>query len=178
MVVLPRGQRLALADIQADHVEAEAGIDRIGERIHPLAEQADQQGGIARRLAGRHLDARDRAVAAEEARDEKAAAFMPFEQGTRRLRTQFLQAGAARVLVPVHPGYNDAVMYFLENNGAIWNGGEPPRLNDPMFISLADELREITDDLQNATADGDPWQVILPTTLVYLQKDASLPTFP
>jgi len=94
------------------------------------------------------------------------------------LFTQFLQAGAARVLVPVHPGYNDAVMYFLENNGAIWNGGEPPRLNDPMFISLADELREITDDLQNATADGDPWQVILPTTLVYLQKDASLPTFP
>ena len=69
------------------------------------------------------------------------------------LFTQFLQAGAARVVVPVHPGYNDAVMYFLENGGAIWNGGEPPRLNDPMFISLADELREQTDDLANATPD-------------------------
>jgi hypothetical protein len=94
------------------------------------------------------------------------------------LFTQFLQAGAARVVVPVHPAYNDAVMYFLENNGAIWNGGSPPRLNDPMYISLADELRGQTDDLANAVAEGDPWQVILPTTLVYLQKDATLPTFP
>ena len=80
--------------------------------------------------------------------------------------------------MPVHPAYNDAVMYYLENNGAIWNGGEPPRLNDPMFISLADELRNLTDDLQGATPEGDPWQVILPTTLVYLQKDAALPIHP
>ena len=94
------------------------------------------------------------------------------------LFTQFLQAGSARVVVPVHPAYNDAVMYYLENNGAIWNGGEPPRLNDPMFISLADELRNLTDDLQGATPEGDPWQVILPTTLVYLQKDAALPIHP
>jgi len=94
------------------------------------------------------------------------------------LFTQFIQAGAARVVVPVHPAYNDAVMYFLENNGAIWNGGSPPRLNDPMYISLADELRGQTDDLANAVAEGDPWQVILPTTLVYLQKDSTLPTFP
>ncbi|MBS0424546.1 MAG: hypothetical protein JSR71_09035 [Proteobacteria bacterium] len=94
------------------------------------------------------------------------------------LFTQFLQSGSARVVVPVHPGYNDAVMYYLENNGAIWNGGEPPRLNDPLYISLAQELRDITDDLANATPEGDPWQVILPTTLVYLQKDSTLPTFP
>ena len=94
------------------------------------------------------------------------------------LFTRFLQAGSARVVVPVHPGYNDAVMYYLENNGAIWNGGEPPRLNDPLYISLADELRDLTDDLAGATADGDPWQVILPTTLVYLQKDGTLPVFP
>lgn len=94
------------------------------------------------------------------------------------LFTQFLQAGSARVVVPVHPGYNDAIMYFLENNGAIWKGGDPPRLNDPLFISLADELREQTDDLANATPERDPWQVILPTTLVYLQKDADLPTYP
>jgi hypothetical protein len=94
------------------------------------------------------------------------------------LFTQFLQAGAARVVMPVHPAYNDAVMYFLENNGAIWNGGSPPRLNDPMYISLADELRGQSDDLANAVAEGDPWQVVLPTTLVYLQKDSTLPTYP
>ncbi len=94
------------------------------------------------------------------------------------LFTQFLQAGAARIVVPVHPAYNDAVMYFLENNGAIWNGGSPPRLNDPMYISLADELRGQYDDLANAVPEGDPWRVVLPTTLVYLQKDSTLPTYP
>lgn len=96
---------------------------------------------------------------------------------TDPLFTQFLQAGAARVVLPVHTAYNDAVMYFLENNGAIWSGGEAPRLNDPLFISLADELRNQTDDLGNAVPDGDPWEVVLPTTLVYLQKDSELPTF-
>lgn len=93
------------------------------------------------------------------------------------LFTKFLQAGSSRVVIPVHPGYNDSIMYFLENNGAIWGGGEPPRLNDPLYISLADELKNQTDDLGNATPEGNPWEVVLPTTLVYLQKDADLPTF-
>lgn len=93
------------------------------------------------------------------------------------LFTKFLQAGSSRVVLPVHPAYNDAIMYFLENNGAIWNGGEPPRLNDPLFLSLADELRSQTDDLGNAIPEGKPWEVILPTTLVYLQQDSVLPTF-
>ena len=69
-------------------------------------------------------------------------------------------------------------MYFLENNGRIWGGGETPRLDDPLFVSLADELRNQTDDLQGATPEGDPWEVVLPTTLVWLQKDGTLPTFP
>lgn len=95
---------------------------------------------------------------------------------TDPLFSKFLQAGAARVLIPVHPSYNDTVMYFLEH-GAIWSGGEPPRLNDALFISLADELRNLTDDLGKATPEGEPWEVVLPTTLVYLQKDSDLPTF-
>ncbi len=96
---------------------------------------------------------------------------------TDPLFTKFLQAGSSRVVMPVHPAYNDAVMYFLENNGAIWKGGEPPRLNDPLYISLADELRNQTDDLAGALPEGDPWEVVLPTTLVYLQNDSVLPTF-
>jgi hypothetical protein len=96
---------------------------------------------------------------------------------TDPLFTKFLQAGSARVVVPVHPAYNDAVMYFLENNGAIWKGGEPPRLNDPLFLSLAEELRDETDDLGDATPEGTAWEVVLPTTLVYLQNDSNLPTY-
>ena len=70
---------------------------------------------------------------------------------TDPLFTKFLQAGSARVLVPLHSSYNDAVMYFLEH-GAVWSGGQPPKLDDPLFISLADELRDLTDDLGKATA--------------------------
>ena len=46
-----------------------------------------------------------------------------------------------------------------------------------MFIALSEELRNRTDDLANAAPEGEPWEVVLPTTLVYLQQDAELPTF-
>ena len=92
------------------------------------------------------------------------------------LFTKFLQAGSARVVIPVHPAYNNSVLHYLET-GAIWNGGDAPRINDPLFISIHEELKNQTDDLANATPEGEPWEVVLPTTLVYLQKDSDLPSF-
>jgi hypothetical protein len=89
---------------------------------------------------------------------------------------QFLQAGAARVVVPVHPAYNDAVLHYVET-GAIWNGGTPPHLDDPLFISIVEELKAATDDLDGAVPEGEPWPVKVPTSLVYLQQDAVLPDF-
>lgn len=89
---------------------------------------------------------------------------------------QFLQAGAARVVVPVHPAYNDAVLHYVET-GAIWNGGTPPHLDDPLFISIVEELKDATDDLHGAVPEGEPWPVKVPTSLVYLQQDAELPDF-
>ncbi len=99
------------------------------------------------------------------------------------LFTKFLQAGSSRVVVPVRPGYNDVISYYMQT-GQIWGkDGNPPlikkedgSLND-LFISIADELRNQTDDLEGATPEDKPWEVILPTTLVYLQKDSELPTF-
>lgn len=92
------------------------------------------------------------------------------------LFTKFLQAGSARIVLPVHPAYRDAILYFMET-GAIWNGGDAPRLDDPLYIALHEELKAQQDDLANAVTEGDPWQVILPTTLVYLQADNQLPDF-
>lgn len=89
---------------------------------------------------------------------------------------QFLQAGAARVVVPVHPAYNDAILHYVET-GVIWNGGTPPHLDDPLFISIVEELKAATDDLDGAVPEGEPWPVKVPTTLVYLQQDATLPDF-
>ncbi len=86
----------------------------------------------------------------------------------------FLQAGAARVLVPVRPGFEDAALHFLAT-GNVWNGGPVPQVGDELYLSLA---REIT-EAQNAAAGGDPvgkpWEVRVPTSLVWLQPGPELP---
>lgn len=160
---------------------------------------------------------------------------------------QFLKAGAARVVVPVRLGYEDAIMNFLETNGEeIWPGGEKPHLDDDLYVSIAEEIQqqqgvyvEKTGGTVNVTQDsaevvgtetdfdegdidreiyiegkryviadvrsfteltlfenyhgesqeraryyigaklvGAPWEVRVPTSLVYLQQDATpLPDF-
>jgi hypothetical protein len=92
------------------------------------------------------------------------------------LFTQFLQAGSARVVVPVRPAYNDAILYYLQT-GAIWNGGEAPQLDDPLYVAIHEELKAQQDDLGNAVPEGDPWRVVLPTTLVWLQPGPELPDY-
>jgi hypothetical protein len=104
------------------------------------------------------------------------------------LFAEFLRAGAARVVVPVHPAYPEAVLHYL-HTGEIWKGGEPPNIDDPLFISIINELRgdaQLNDDGDGLTACSldsatpcfvDEWEVKLPTELVYLQKDSELPVF-
>ena len=97
---------------------------------------------------------------------------------------QFLQGGAARVVLPVSRAYDDAMSYFLQPRNPsipvaqrIWQGGEPPTISDPLFVAIADELRAQTDDLAGAVPEGDPWEYSVPTTLVWLQSDGTLPVF-
>lgn len=102
------------------------------------------------------------------------------------LFADFLRAGAARIVVPVHPGYPEAMLHFM-HTAEIWNGGEPPTIDDPLYVSIIDELRgdaqinDDGDDLAACSIDSttpcfvDEWEVKLPTTLVYLQQDPNLP---
>jgi hypothetical protein len=61
--------------------------------------------------------------------------------------TDFLSAGAARVVLPVQQVFDRTVMHYLETN-QIWHG------RDPNDITLDDELyQSITDEIK---ADGDP----------------------
>lgn len=97
---------------------------------------------------------------------------------------QFLTAGAARVLVPVPLAYHDSVIYLLQNGkkdlrDRVWGGGGAPTLGSDLYISIAEELRNQTDDLAGAKPDPDvePWEFTLPTTLVWLQPDDKLPVF-
>jgi len=103
--------------------------------------------------------------------------------GTDPLFTKFLQAGSSRVVIPVRPGYNDVVTFYIQS-GVVWGeDGNPPLIHgeegsvNSLFMGIADELRNQTDDLANAVPEGEPWEVILPTTLVYLQQSSDLPTF-
>lgn len=91
----------------------------------------------------------------------------------------FLQAGMARVVVTVKPGFEDAVQFFLET-GLIWNGGEVPVIGDPLYMSIVDEMREPT-----GLPQGKFWITRIPTTLTILQDkstglpvDQPLPIFP
>lgn len=78
----------------------------------------------------------------------------------------FMQSGMARVIVTVRPGFEEAVRHFL-TTGQIWNGGEVPVIDDPLFLSIVDELRS-----PKATKEGEPWREKVPTTLTILQADS------
>jgi hypothetical protein len=86
--------------------------------------------------------------------------------------TAFLQAGSAKVLLAVSPGYDDAVLHYLAT-GEPWEGGPAPVIGDPLYIPLYEELRKQQDDLANATPDGESWPFSLPTSLVYLENSST-----
>ncbi|SIQ27261.1 hypothetical protein [Chryseobacterium sp. RU33C] len=75
----------------------------------------------------------------------------------------FMQSGMARVIVTVRPGFEEAVRHFLAT-GQIWNGGEVPVIDDPLFLSIVDELRS-----PKVTKEGEPWREKIPTSLTILQ---------
>jgi len=63
---------------------------------------------------------------------------------------KFLQAGFARAQVPVRPGFEAQVQYFLAF-GEIWQGNDtPPIPGDPFYVSIAQEIRE---EKQNFNVD-------------------------
>ena len=60
---------------------------------------------------------------------------------TDPLFAKFLRAGSGRVQVPVRPGYEEALLHFLESDGVIWEGGDPPHVDDDLYVSILEELR-------------------------------------
>ncbi|MGN9809469.1 hypothetical protein ACTMSW_08930 [Micromonospora sp. BQ11] len=121
--------------------------------------------------------------------------FYPYFWGSKRkwvqltgvadpdpLFQRFLTAGSCRVVVPVPIAYVDAVLYLLQSRATdladkVWGGGDPPTLDSDLYVSLAEEFRNQTDDLNGAVPEGEPWEFTLPTTLVWLQPDGTLPSF-
>ncbi|HLN94947.1 MAG TPA: hypothetical protein VK183_04865 [Flavobacterium sp.] len=106
--------------------------------------------------------------------------FYPYYWGSRSRWTQlytydgtddpifraFMQSGMARVIVTVRPGFEDAVGLYL-STGILWNGGRPPVLGDPLFVSLIDEVKR-----HKPKPYGKAWLTRVPTSLTILQADS------
>ena len=87
---------------------------------------------------------------------------------------EFLRAGSARVVVPVSENFEDAVTHFLET-GNIPTDNEMLDLHSDLYKPIADEIRERHDATGKQSPVGEPWEVKLPTALVRLRNDSSLP---
>ncbi|MDR0438446.1 MAG: hypothetical protein LBH22_09155 [Bacteroidales bacterium] len=75
----------------------------------------------------------------------------------------FMQAGMARVVVTVRPGFEDAVALYM-TKGQIWDGGAMPVIGDSLYLSIVDELKEQEYEIE------DSWETMLPTNLIALQR--------
>ena len=71
----------------------------------------------------------------------------------------FLRAGAARVQVPVRPGFESAVAYFVYT-GNLWDGNDVPRIDDDLYVPIIDEITTNLGKLDNGVpypANSKPW---------------------
>jgi hypothetical protein len=82
------------------------------------------------------------------------------------LFADFLRSGAARVQVPIRPGYEEAVFRFVETGDVPVDGGGD-LAEGSLYRPIVDEIREQTDDEAGGIA-GDTWTFKVPTSLVLL----------
>lgn len=89
----------------------------------------------------------------------------------------FLKAGAARVQVPVRPGFESAIAYYCQT-GKIWNGEDPPLIDDDLYVPIVEEITEnlgkLDDGVPYPEGSG-PWEVRIPTSLVLVQNLEEIP---
>lgn len=88
---------------------------------------------------------------------------------------EFLKAGYARVVVPVREGFEKAVSYFIENGGEVYFGLGEPDINDPLYVSITDEIKARTDAGKGEIPIGDPWETRLPTAAIIVRNLDKLP---
>lgn len=84
--------------------------------------------------------------------------------------SRFLRAGAARVQLPVRPGFEGYVRHFFDS-GSPWGDGPPPEVGDEGWVPFVEELRSDRGGGPAGTPYGDPWTVRVPTTLVHLRPE-------
>lgn len=76
----------------------------------------------------------------------------------------FLRSGVARLLLPVRPGFESAVKYYMVS-GRIWNGKDiVVDAEDDLYISLVEEMQTVEGVVEES------WETRVPTTLTAIQN--------
>jgi hypothetical protein len=88
----------------------------------------------------------------------------------------FLRAGSARVLLSVRPGYEGALAHFMET-GTVPTLGELGQIGGRDYVPFLSERGGVDVAIDRAVPYGDPWQVLMPTSLVALGPGQSTPTW-
>ena len=79
----------------------------------------------------------------------------------------FLQSGMARTVVPVRPGFEDAVNWYMET-GEVWNGeGLVLDQDDDLYVSVVEELQTTEGEVE------DVWETKVPTALTIVQAESA-----
>jgi hypothetical protein len=89
----------------------------------------------------------------------------------------FLKAGAARVQVPVRPGFEKAIAHFCQF-GEIWEGNDIPLRGDNLYVPIINEITENLGKIEGGVPypeGSKSWEVIVPTSLVVVQDLSEIP---
>ena len=90
------------------------------------------------------------------------------------LFADFIKAGAARVVVPVRPGFEHAVEHFLDS-GETWDGGDLPTITSPLYLSIIEEIKERDKAPATKSRRAIRGTLHLPTTLLKIRDEDALP---
>lgn len=80
----------------------------------------------------------------------------------------FLQSGLAKVMVPVRPQYEKAVMWYLETGEICTEGNLTAETDDDRYLSLLKELNN-----SDEVVVIDKWQTRVPSTLTIIQSKST-----
>lgn len=185
------------AYFQASGGDDAAGVGRPGH--NPLANQQAVRHTLRRRIgaklrdqAGERCSGSGGAAASCESLlehafewQEMAYSFDAGEAGaaeladTDDLLPAFLQAGSARVLLPVRPDHAFPVVYWLSCS-LLWHGAPsltPVYERSPMARDAVNELKSCSHGGHEPHACSRPWEIRVPTAMTVLQHGDELPVF-
>ncbi|MEP0263117.1 hypothetical protein [Dokdonia sp.] len=79
----------------------------------------------------------------------------------------FLQSGMARAVVPVRPGFEDAVNWYMET-GELWEGqGLVIAEDSDLYVSISEEMQTVDGEVERE------WETRVPTSLTILQAESA-----